>query len=62
MSWGGSRPGAGRKAAAVYKKTIAFRVTDDTAERYRALKGAGVDVREEFELLLRKLSKMVTGE
>ena len=62
MSWGGSRPGAGRKAAAVYTKTIAFRVTDDTAERYRALKGAGVDVREEFELLLRKLSRMVTGE
>ncbi len=62
MGWGGKRAGAGRKAAAVYTKTIAFRVTDDTAERYRALKGAGVDVREEFELLLRKLSRMVTGE
>ena len=62
MGWGGKRAGAGRKAAAVYTKTISFRVTDDTAERYRALKGAGVDVREEFELLLLKLSRMVTGE
>lgn len=61
MSWGGSRPGAGRKAAAVYTKTIAFRVTDDTAERYRALKEAGVDVREEFENLLDELDRALVN-
>ena len=55
MSWGGSRPGAGRKTAAVYTKTIAFRVTDDTAEKYKRLKAAGIDVRGEFENLLDEL-------
>lgn len=57
MSWGGSRPGAGRKAAAVYTKTIAFRVTDDTEMKYKRLKAAGIDVREEFENLLDKLDR-----
>lgn len=61
MSWGGSRPGAGRKAAAVYTKTIAFRVTDDTAMKYKRLKAAGIDVRGEFENLLDELDRVLVN-
>lgn len=57
MSWGGSRPGAGRKAPRVYTKTISICVKEDTAMKYKRLKAAGIDVRGEFENLLDKLDR-----
>lgn len=62
MGRGGARPGAGRKAGALYPKTVVFRVSEETAEVYRELKEAGVDVRSDFELMIRKLSRMVLGK
>lgn len=61
MGRGGARPGAGRKAGSLYPKTVAFRVSEATEAAYRQLKGAGVDIREEFEIMIRKLSRIVLG-
>ncbi len=55
MSWGGARPGAGRKDPRIYTKTISLCVREDTAEKYRRLKAAGVDIRGKFEIMLEKL-------
>lgn len=61
MSWGGSRPGAGRKGPRVYTKTISICVKEDTAEKHKRLKAAGVDVRGEFENLLNELDRALAA-
>ena len=56
---GGARPGAGRKPSESPKKSIAFRLNDDTHERLKDLsKSSGHSQARIIEYLVRKIKKL----
>lgn len=61
MGWGGARPGAGRKDAPIYTRTISLCVKEETAEAYKAIRKAGVDVRGAFEKMVQELKGQLSG-
>ena len=49
---GGARPGSGRKASKEKKKTISFRLKEETIDNIRSLRDRGYDVTAMLEDLV----------
>ena len=54
-SWGGYRPGSGRKASGVKTATVSFRLPAELTDKIKQLRAAGVDVTAEVAALIAKL-------